>query len=72
MLATSLVLAIYASAQVWSVFTNLVSYVLLVAFFLVEFLVRRIVLASEVDYSLRGFLVALTRIDLRQALWKAR
>lgn len=72
MLATSLVLAIYAPAQVWSVFTNLVSYVLLVAFFLVEFLVRRRVLASEADYSLRGFLVALTRIDLRQALWKAR
>lgn len=53
MATTSALLAVYASKEAWSLFANLISYALILAGFMVEFLVRVIVLpeARETPWS---------------------
>jgi uncharacterized membrane protein len=64
----STLLAIYASDVAWSSFVNIVSYGLTGLFFLIEFLVRKRVLGTDVDYSFLEFLQRLSSVKLWQ-LW---
>jgi uncharacterized membrane protein len=69
MAAMSAYLALYASDLVWSWFVNVISYALLATFFLVEFAIRRRVLAKRVDHGFLEFLLRLKQIDLRGLFW---
>ncbi|BAO44040.1 COG4648 family protein [Thiolapillus brandeum] len=56
-------LALYGSFGQWSLFVNVISYALMAAMFLLEFLCRRRVLGNLVDYSFNEFLRGLLRLD---------
>ncbi len=59
-------LAIFASTAIWSWFVNVASYFLVGLFFIIEFGVRRRVLAEYVDYGFVAFMLSLARIDVRR------
>ena len=62
-------LTIFASIEIWSWFVNIVSYLLVVLFFVLEFMYRRRVLGKIVDYSFGEFLLSLARPDVRRFLF---
>ena len=64
----SLLLAIYAPIELWSFFSNVLSYVLLVLMFLAEFTVRRLVVHEHMDYSFAEFLQRLKNVNFRSVL----
>ena len=66
------VLAVAASDEAWSWFVNIISYLLIGLFFVLEFAVRRQVLGSAVNYGFIDFLSRLTKIDMRQLLFPRR
>jgi len=68
MFILSLLLALYAPIELWSFFSNVLSYVLLVLMFLAEFTVRRLVVHEHMDYSFSEFLQRLRRVDFRSVL----
>jgi len=68
MLIFSLILAIYAPIELWSFFSNVLSYVILVLMFLVEFTVRRFLLHEHMDYSFTEYLQRLRRVDFHSVL----
>jgi uncharacterized membrane protein len=70
MLTLSLLMALYAPIELWSFFSNVLSYVLLVLMFLLEFTVRRLVVHEHMDYSFSEFLQRLRRVDFRSVLTK--
>ncbi len=63
MAAATLWLALYGSFQQWSLFVNVISYFLMAAVFLLEFMYRRWYLGSLVDYSFSEFVRGLLRMD---------
>ena len=65
-------LAVAASDEVWSWFVNIISYLLIGLFFLLEFAVRRQVLGRAVDYGFIDFLSRLAKVDMRQLLFPGR
>lgn len=61
-------LSLYASAGQWSLFTNFINYLLLGAFFLVEFALRSVFLRPDERMGFSDFFRSLSRIDLRTLL----
>ncbi|MEA1889196.1 MAG: hypothetical protein U9N50_05370 [Pseudomonadota bacterium] len=68
MFILSLILAITAPIELWSFFSNVLSYVLLVLMFLAEFTVRRLVVHEHMDYSFTEFLQRLKNVNFRSVL----
>jgi predicted permease len=54
--------------ELWSFFSNVLSYVLLVLMFLAEFTVRRLVVHEHMDYSFAEFLQRLKNVNFRSVL----
>ncbi|MDZ7663101.1 hypothetical protein [Thiohalophilus sp.] len=65
----SLLLACCASRQSWSLFTNLLGYVLVLVFFIVEFAWRKRRFPRRSQYSFIGFMRAMGRLGSRGG-WK--
>ncbi len=63
--AVSLLLACCGSRELWSLFTNLLGYILVLGFFLAEFSLRRRCLPQLPRRSFAGFMAAMARIDPR-------
>ncbi len=64
--ATSLLLAIFAPLETWSLFANLLSYLLIVCLFLGEYFFRCWYLGELVDYSFTDFIKGIFRLDYGQ------
>jgi len=64
--ATGLLLAILSPLETWSLFANLISYLLIVCLFLGEYFFRRWYLGELVDYSFTDFIKGIFRLDYRQ------
>lgn len=60
---SNLLLALFAPVEVWSLFANLLSYVLIGCLFLVEFFFRRRQLGDWVDYSFVDFIKGIVHLD---------
>ena len=57
--------ALFASAEVWSLLTNVIHYVVLGAVFVIEFIYRRIKYADLEPWTLMGYLRRLARVRIR-------
>ena len=68
MFILSLLLALYAPIEMWSFFSNVLSYVLLILMFLAEFMVRRLLVHEYMDYSFTEFVQRLKNVDFRSVL----
>ncbi len=68
MLVISSLLAIYAPIQIWSFFSNILSYVFLTLMFIVEFIVRKRRLNRYMDYTFAEFLLRIRKVDFRSVL----
>ena len=62
MLITSIVLAIFSSVDTWSLFTHVVSYILMGLLFVIEFFYRKHVFAGEVEGGFFQFISKLIKI----------
>ena len=71
MAAVTLWLALFGDIHDWSLFVNVISYVLMALLFLAEFAYRRWRLGKLVDYSFTEFLGGLVRLDYAQ-LFRSR
>lgn len=60
---TNLLLAVFAPLEIWSLFANLLSYVLTASLFLAEYFFRRWYLGKWVDYSFANFIKEIFRLD---------
>jgi len=56
-------LALFASLEAWSLFANILSYVLIASLFMAEYFFRRWHLRSLVDYSFSDFIKGIIRLD---------
>lgn len=65
---TSLALGAFASPQIWSLFANGLSYLLLAGLFVLEYPVRRWVLGAQTRSGFLRYLGDLVRVDHRQVL----
>ena len=70
MFILSLILAIYAPIELWSFFSNVLSYVLLALMFLAEFTVRRMLVHEHMDYSFTEFIQRLRNVDFSSVFRK--
>jgi uncharacterized membrane protein len=68
MALVSVLLAMFVSLEVWSLFSNFIAWGLIALMFVAEFMVRRRLLANHVDYSFLDFLRNLSRVDLRHVM----
>jgi uncharacterized membrane protein len=68
LLVEIVLLSVYASAEKWSLFTNFINYLLLGAFFLTEYSLRRFFLRPEERLGFAIFCLSLLRIDFRSLL----
>ncbi len=59
-------LSAYASIEDWSLFTNFVVYMLIGLMFIVEFIVRKVLMKDHVDRSFIQFIRDLRQVDYRQ------
>lgn len=66
MMVESIVLALYAPVHVWSLFANLLNYLFVVLFFVVEYRLRFYFLPDHEHLSFRDFSRLLMTIDLRR------
>ena len=64
----SLLLALYAPAYVWSLFTNLINYLLVAGFFVLEYLIRLRTLASFDHPSFLRYLRNLLKPEIRSSI----
>lgn len=62
MLITSIVLAIFSSVDTWSLFTHVVSYILMGILFVIEFFYRKHVFAGEIEGGFFQFIRKLIKI----------
>jgi len=65
MLVISMLLAIYAPIELWSFFSNILSYVFLLLMFLAEFAARRMLVSEYMDYSFAEYIQRLRNVDFR-------
>jgi uncharacterized membrane protein len=65
MAAESAVLALFAPLYIWSMFTNLLNYVFVLSFFVIEYQLRLYVLSSHEHLSFRAFCRLVVNTDLR-------
>jgi len=70
MFILSLILAIYAPIELWSFFSNVLSYALLALMFLAEFTVRRMLVHEHMDYSFTEFIQRLRNVDFSSVFRK--
>ncbi|MEJ2591025.1 MAG: hypothetical protein P8178_06450, partial [Candidatus Thiodiazotropha sp.] len=68
MTAECLLLALFAGAETWSLFTNFVNYAVVLLAFFIEYRIRIHRLADLQHPGFTGFLVALSRIEWRKLL----
>ncbi len=68
MFIISLLLAFYAPIEMWSFFSNILSYILLLLMFLAEFTVRRMLLPEHMDYGFIEFIQRLRKLDFRRVI----
>lgn len=61
----SLLLALYASINLWSLFTNVISYIIIGLMFLFEYAMRKHLVGGHMDYSFREFTQRLAVVDFR-------
>jgi len=66
----SLLLSVYSTIEHWSLFTNFVVYILIGVMFIVEYLVRRIVMKDYIDHSFVQFVRDLKKVDYRELFKK--
>lgn len=59
MAATSIFLALFSTMDVWSLFTHVISYLLIAAFFIIEFIYRKRRFSGEIE---GGFLLFIRKI----------
>ncbi len=63
MAVVALLLVLFASLESWSLFANLLTYILIAGFILLEFAFRRWYLGALVDYSFTDFIKGLVKLD---------
>ncbi len=63
----TVIVAVYLPIEIWSLFVNFINYILVLIMFVVEFLVRRLVL-NEKRMSFIGFLKSLAKIDIKKII----
>jgi len=68
----SLLLSVFSTIEHWSLFTNFVVYILIGVMFVVEYLVRRIVMKDYIDRSFVQFVRDLRKVDYRELFKKWR
>ncbi len=73
MAALSVLVAVYASIEVWSWVTNVLTYVLIGSMFIVEYAIRKMILKDHVDRSFIQFVRDLRQVDYRQVVrgWRS-
>ena len=64
----SLLLALYASPYIWSLFTNLINYLLVAGFFVLEYLIRLRVLADFDHPNFLRYLRNLLKPEIRSSI----
>lgn len=62
MTITSTLLAIYSSIEIWSLFTHLISYLLITIFFIIEFIYRKKHFAGEIQGGFFQFIRRIIKI----------
>ncbi len=69
----SWLIAIYASIETWSWFANVLTYIFIGSMFIVEYIIRKMVLKGHVDRSFIQFIRDLRRVDYRQIVrgWRS-
>ncbi len=60
----SLWLALFASLNAWSIFTNFIAYILVGLMFLFEFWLRKKLIAEQMDYTMKEFFQRLRGIKM--------
>ena len=61
----TILLAVFAPIEVWSLFTNVINYIVVIMIFILEYFVRKRVLHEWRDRSFRQFLGSLAKVRLR-------
>lgn len=61
----TILLAVFAPIEIWSLFTNVLNYIAIMVIFVLEYFVRKRVLNEWRDKSFRQFIGSLTKIRLR-------
>jgi uncharacterized membrane protein len=67
----TVLLALWAPREVWSVFAHLINYLLLGLFFFIEYQLRRRCLPDHRATGFLGFVKSLARVDVRAAMRRA-
>lgn len=62
--AEALALAIWAPLEVWSLFTNVLNYVFIAAFFVLEYVYRKVIVKEEDILSFSQYLRSLPRVGM--------
>jgi len=62
----SWLLSVYGSIELWSWFTNVLVYILVALMFIIEYIVRRILMKEHIDRSFIQFIRDLRQVDYRQ------
>jgi len=63
----TIIVAVYFPIETWSLFVNFINYIFVLLMFLVEFLVRRLVL-NEDSMPFLSFLKSLSKIDMKKII----
>ncbi len=63
MAVVALLLVLFGSLESWSLFANLLTYILIAGFIVLEFAFRRWYLGALVDYSFTDFIKGLVKLD---------
>jgi len=61
----STLLAFFAPFEIWSLFTNIINYIIVALVFVADFLVRRRVLSSWRNQSFKQFMDSITKVKIR-------
>ena len=62
MATTSILLAVFSSTDTWSLFTHIISYVLIASFFIIEFMYRKRHFAGEIEGGFFQFIRKIIKI----------
>ena len=62
MATTSILLAVFSSTDTWSLFTHIISYVLIASFFIIEFMYRKRHFAGEIEGGFFQFISKIIKI----------
>lgn len=62
MALTSILLALFFSRDTWSLFTHLISYLLIASFFIIEFMYRKHHFAGEIEIGFFQFIIKIIKI----------